>query len=103
MHGARVQVRYELPLAEVVLDFHDRMKSATRGYGSFDYELIGYRPGDLVKLDMLVNGDPVDALSLIVHRDKALLSAAPSSCASSRSSSRASSTRWRSRPRSARA
>ncbi|MEM7411707.1 MAG: translation elongation factor 4 [Myxococcota bacterium] len=70
-HGSRVQVRYELPLAEVVLDFHDRIKSATRGYGSFDYELIGYRPSDLTRLDVLVNGDPVDALSLIVHREKA--------------------------------
>jgi GTP-binding protein LepA len=70
-HGTRVQVRYELPLAEVVADFHDRIKSATRGYGSFDYELTGYQPGDLVKLDVLVNGTPVDALSLIVHRDKA--------------------------------
>jgi GTP-binding protein LepA len=70
-HGARVQVRYELPLNEVVVDFHDRLKSATRGYGSFDYELLGYRPAALVKLDILVNGDPVDALSLIVHRDKA--------------------------------
>jgi len=70
-HGNRVQVRYELPLAEVVADFHDRIKSATRGYGSFDYELTGYRPGDLVKLDVLVNGTAVDALSLIVHRDKA--------------------------------
>jgi GTP-binding protein LepA len=70
-HGTRVQVRYELPLAEVVADFHDRIKSATRGYGSFDYELSGYKPGDLVKLDVLVNGLPVDALSLIVHRDKA--------------------------------
>ena len=69
-HGKRVQVRYELPLAEVVADFHDRIKSATRGYGSFDYELSGYKPGDLVKLDVLVNGLPVDALSLIVHRDK---------------------------------
>jgi len=70
-HGSRVQVRYELPLSEVVLDFHDRIKSITRGYGSFDYDLIGYRPADLVKLDVLVNGDPVDALSLIVHREKA--------------------------------
>jgi GTP-binding protein LepA len=70
-HGSRVQVRYELPLAEVVLDFHDRIKSLTRGYGSFDYELLGYRRADLVKLDVLVNGDPVDALSLIVHREKA--------------------------------
>ena len=70
-HGTRVQVRYELPLAEVVADFHDRIKSATRGYGSFDYELAGYLPGDLVKLDVLVNAVPVDALSLIVHRDKA--------------------------------
>ncbi len=70
-HGSRVQVRYELPLADVVLDFHDRIKSATRGYGSFDYELQGYQPAGLVKLDVLVNGDPVDALSLIVHKDKA--------------------------------
>jgi GTP-binding protein LepA len=70
-HGSRVQVCYELPLSEVVRDFQDRLKSATRGYGSFDYELQGYTPADLVKLDILVNGDPVDALSLIVHRDKA--------------------------------
>jgi GTP-binding protein LepA len=70
-HRSRVQLRYELPLSEVVLDFHDRIKSVTRGYGSFDYELAGYQPADLVKLDILVNGEPVDALSLIVHRDKA--------------------------------
>jgi len=70
-HGQRVQVEYDLPLADVVTDFHDRIKSVTRGYGSFDYELVAYRPGDLVKLDILVNGDPVDALSLIVHRDGA--------------------------------
>jgi GTP-binding protein LepA len=70
-HGSRVQLRYELPLAEVVVDFHDRIKSATRGYGSFDYDLVGYAPSDLVKLDVLVNGDAVDALSLIVHREKA--------------------------------
>jgi GTP-binding protein LepA len=71
VHGSRVQIRYELPLSEVVSDFHDRIKSATRGYGSFDYDLVGYQPADLVKLDILVNGDPVDALSLIVHREKA--------------------------------
>jgi GTP-binding protein LepA len=70
-HGTRVQVVYDLPLAEVVTDFHDRIKSATRGYGSFDYEFVDYTPGNLVKLDILVNGDPVDALSLIVHRDHA--------------------------------
>jgi GTP-binding protein LepA len=71
MHGGRAQVRYELPLAEVVADFHDKIKSATRGYGSYDYDLVGYRAAPLQKLDILVNGDPVDALSLIVHRDKA--------------------------------
>jgi GTP-binding protein LepA len=70
-HTSRVQVRYELPLAEVVTDFHDKLKSATRGYGSLDYELVGYRQADLAKLDILVNGEAVDALSLIVHRDAA--------------------------------
>lgn len=71
MHGDRVQVRYILPLGEIVTNFYDRLKSATRGYGSLDYELVGFAPGDLVKLDVLVNGDQVDALSLIVHRDGA--------------------------------
>ena len=71
VHAGRVQIRYELPLAEVVSDFHDRIKSVTRGYGSYDYDLVGYRPASLVKLDILVNGEPVDALSLIAHRDKA--------------------------------
>jgi GTP-binding protein LepA len=71
VHGSRVQIRYELPLAEVVSDFHDKIKSVTRGYGSYDYDLIGYQESELIKLDILVNGDPVDALSLIVHRDKA--------------------------------
>jgi len=71
VHGNRVQIRYQLPLAEIVTDFHDKLKSVTRGYGSFDYDWVGYAPADLVKLDILVNGDKVDALSLIVERNKA--------------------------------
>jgi len=65
----RVHLTYELPLAEIVLDYYDQLKSRTRGYASFDYDLAGFRPGDLARVDILVGGEPVDALSLIVHRD----------------------------------
>jgi GTP-binding protein LepA len=65
----RVHLTYELPLAEIVLDYYDQLKSRTRGYASFDYDLAGFKPGELVRVDVLVGGDTVDALSLIVHRD----------------------------------
>ena len=68
--GTRAMVEYKLPLNEVVFDFYDRLKSITKGYASFDYELIGYEVNDLVKVGIMINGDPVDALSLIVHRDR---------------------------------
>lgn len=67
----RVMIHYALPLSEIIFDYFDRLKSATRGYASLDYELAGYRASDLVKVDILLNGDPVDALSAIVHREKA--------------------------------
>ena len=69
--GARAMVVYDLPLNEVVFDFHDRLKSVTKGYASFDYQLEGYREDNLVKMQVLVNDEPVDALSMIVHRDRA--------------------------------
>jgi GTP-binding protein LepA len=67
----RVEIRYDLPLAEIVFDFFDQLKSKTRGYASLDYEPTGEQAADLVKVDILIHGDPVDAFSAIVHRDKA--------------------------------
>jgi len=67
----RIELNFDMPLAEIIYDFYDRLKSVTQGYGSFDYDFIGYRESDLVKVDILVNHEKVDALSLIVHRDNA--------------------------------
>jgi GTP-binding protein LepA len=67
----RVHLTYELPLAEIVLDYYDQLKSRTRGYASFDYDVTGFRPGKLVRVDILVGGEPVDALSLVIHREAA--------------------------------
>jgi GTP-binding protein LepA len=69
--GKRVHIRFDFPLSEIVVDFYDRLKSISKGYASFDYEFADFRPSELVKLDILLNGDPVDALGIIVHRDKA--------------------------------
>src|SRR6266513_52175 len=69
--GNRVMVKYDLPLNEVVFDFYDRLKSVSKCYASFDYHLTDFRPADLVKLQMLVNGEPVDALAMLVHKTRA--------------------------------
>ena len=65
----RVNIHYEIPLSEIVYDFFDKLKSYTKGYASFDYDFIGYKPSDLVKMDILLNGEVIDALSIIVHKD----------------------------------
>jgi GTP-binding protein LepA len=67
----RVELDWEFPLGEIILDFFDKMKTVSRGYASLDYEMLEYRPSDLVRLDMLINGDAIDAFSVIVHKDKA--------------------------------
>jgi GTP-binding protein LepA len=71
LNTSRALLHYEIPLAEIVTDFYDRLKSVSHGYASFDYEPKTMRPGDLVKLDVLINSEPTDALSVIIHRDKA--------------------------------
>ena len=70
---SRVSIVYHLPLGEIIYDYFDKLKSATKGYASLDYELIGYQQSPMVKMDILLNGDPVDALSIIVHKDRAQL------------------------------
>ena len=69
INSTRVNIHYEIPLSEIVYDFFDKLKSMTKGYASFDYEISGYKASDLLRMDILINGDPVDALCLIVHKD----------------------------------
>jgi GTP-binding protein LepA len=71
LDSERVEFDFEFPLAEIILDFFDRLKTISRGYASLDYDVLGYRPSELVKLDMLINGDAIDAFSVIIHKDKA--------------------------------
>ena len=99
----RVLLVYELPLGEIVLDFYDQLKSRTRGYASFDYDLAGFRDGDLARVDVLVAGEPVDALSLIIHRDFAYDRGQAARRAAARGDPAADVRRRRSRPRSVRA
>jgi len=73
MGTQKAQITYELPLSEILVDFYDKIKSLTKGYGSLDYELLDYRPTNIVKLDILINGEPFDALSSLVFKDKAYL------------------------------
>jgi GTP-binding protein LepA len=97
----RVEFDWEFPLGEIILDFFDKMKTVSRGYASLDYEMLGYRESDLVRLDMLINGDPIDAFSSSSTRTRPT-SGGGRSPTSSRSSSRGSSSRCASRPRSGR-